>query len=96
MIIFARSESEINTTVRTLQSKFDIKVLGKTRKLLGIEFEKEHDKIYLHQTNYITKVCQMFDQYDVKCVSNKETSSNVKSNFFLKFLLFVVYDVVNT
>lgn len=43
---------------------FDIKVLGKTKKLLRIEFEEEDTNISIHQLQYIDEVCFRFKDYN--------------------------------
>ena len=46
-----------------LQKHFDLKVLGKTRKLLGIEFEEVGDRLLIHPSSYIDKVCSLYSRF---------------------------------
>lgn len=59
MVLFGKKESEINTAFNFLSEHFDIKVLGKTKKLLGVEFE-ENEGLKIHQRTYIDEVCDRF------------------------------------
>lgn len=69
IVIFGRTESYITNVIKLLSEKFDLKVLGKTRKLLGVEFEEDHDKLYIHQTDYIAKVYKTYEKYDIPMAS---------------------------
>lgn len=62
IVVFGRSKSVIDRTLKLLGSKFDLKILGKTRKLLGVEFE-EINGLCLHQEHYIEEVCNRFNKF---------------------------------
>ncbi|GFY29748.1 retrovirus-related Pol polyprotein from transposon TNT 1-94 [Trichonephila clavipes] len=44
--------------------KFDLKVLGKIKKLLGIEFSDINEQHFIHQKQYIGKICKVFSKYN--------------------------------
>ena len=46
-----------------LESHFDLKVLGETRKLLGVEFQQVGNNMYIHQHSYISKIYQTYEKY---------------------------------
>ena len=46
-----------------IKSKFVISVLGKTKKLLGVEFVESKGKLHIHQQDYIKRICEKFKQY---------------------------------
>ena len=50
-------------TLLRLSSKFDLKVLGQTRKLLGVEFEYSNGSVQIHQSTYITEVYERFKSF---------------------------------
>lgn len=63
IVLFGRKESEIYAAIKLLNKHFDIKVLGKTKKLLGIEFE-ENEGLKIHQQSYIEEVCDRFRSFN--------------------------------
>lgn len=56
IVIFGKTEGHINHVIQILNSYFDLKDLGKTRKLLGVEIEESDDRIFIHQKEYINSV----------------------------------------
>lgn len=62
-VILTRNEGKLEEMVELLNKYFEIKRLGKTRKLLGVEFEENNGEILIHQHNYIDKVCNAFSKY---------------------------------
>lgn len=65
IIIFGKTKGEIDNLIESLKENFDLKILGKTRKLLGIEFLEIDNKLFIHQKSYIEKICKRYDSY--KC-----------------------------
>lgn len=63
MVIFGRSKENISKTINQLKIHFDLKVMGTTKKLLGVEFERKDGELYIHQTAYITEVCDRFKKF---------------------------------
>lgn len=45
IIIFGKTAEYITKTIKLLKTKLDLKLLGKTKKLLGIELENEKGKV---------------------------------------------------
>ncbi|GFW05574.1 retrovirus-related Pol polyprotein from transposon TNT 1-94 [Trichonephila clavipes] len=62
--MFGKSQDDIDNVVSLLQSKFDLKVLGKIKKLLGIEFSDINGQYFIHQKQYIDKICKVFSKYN--------------------------------
>lgn len=69
IVLFAKTDKEITDVINHLSENFDLKVLGKTRKLLGVEFEEKGNNIYLHQSEYIHKVCENFKKFNFPVAS---------------------------
>lgn len=68
LIVFSRTESEMAKITKLLQSKFEIKDLGKIRKVLGIEFKDSKDNWVIHQKSYIERLKENFKEIPyVKC-----------------------------
>ncbi|GFX93371.1 retrovirus-related Pol polyprotein from transposon TNT 1-94 [Trichonephila clavipes] len=49
----------INFTIKN----FDLKIMGKTKKLLGIEFEEIGNSLFIHQRSYIRRLCEIYEKY---------------------------------
>ena len=60
IVIFGKTNEDLEFGIDLLQKHFDLKVVGKTRKLLGIEFEEVGDRLFIHQSSYIDKICKAF------------------------------------
>lgn len=69
MILLGKNKDQIYKVIEMLKQKFDIKVLGKTAKLLGVNFEQTENELYIHQTDYIESVYNMFKVYHPPNVS---------------------------
>lgn len=65
IVIFGRNEEVIDQVLIKLNSKFDLKILGKTKKLLGVEFEESKNGLLLHQIPYIHEVCKRFENFHI-------------------------------
>jgi hypothetical protein len=63
IIVFAKSEEIINNVIAKLQKKFDLKILGKTKKLLGVNFNEKNNTLTIDQEEYIDKVCKRFKKF---------------------------------
>ncbi|GFW59625.1 retrovirus-related Pol polyprotein from transposon TNT 1-94 [Trichonephila clavipes] len=50
---------DINFTIKN----FDLKIMGKTKKLLGIEFEEIGNSLFIHQRSYIRRLCEIYEKY---------------------------------
>ncbi|GFU41114.1 retrovirus-related Pol polyprotein from transposon TNT 1-94 [Trichonephila clavipes] len=49
----------VNFTIKI----FDLKIMGKTKKLLGIEFEELGNSLLIHQRSYIRRLCEIYEKY---------------------------------
>ena len=63
MLIASKSISEIDKIKKDLSSEFKMKDLGETKKVLGMEIERDRrsDKVSLMQKEYLKKVLQKFN-----------------------------------
>ncbi|XP_071906234.1 uncharacterized protein [Coffea arabica] len=63
--------SEIHTLKLQLSSEFDMKHLGVTKKILGMEIKRDRgaEKLFLTQENYLEKVLENFGMKDAKLVT---------------------------
>ncbi|GBM53269.1 hypothetical protein AVEN_128434-1 [Araneus ventricosus] len=59
-ILFTKNRKDLELGVGLLKRYSEFKILGKTKKLLGIEFEEVDGKLFIHQNSYIDKVCNLF------------------------------------
>ncbi|GFX23122.1 retrovirus-related Pol polyprotein from transposon TNT 1-94 [Trichonephila clavipes] len=63
MIIFEKEMENVNFVLQLLQKIFDLKIMGKTKKLLGIEFEEIGNSLFIHQRSYIRRLCEIYEKY---------------------------------
>ena len=64
IIIFGRNDEVINQMLNQLRQKFDLKILGKTKRLLGVEFEESSTGMLIHQIPYINDICKRFEHFN--------------------------------
>ena len=72
-LIASKSRSAIDKLKKDLSFKFEMKDLGKAKKVLGMEIERDRKggKISLMQKGYLKKVLQKFNVNDhIKSVNN--------------------------
>lgn len=62
-VIFSKSKEVSRNVISKLSAHFDIKVLGNTRKLLGVEFEECRGNILIHQESYIDEICDRYREF---------------------------------
>ncbi|GBN38873.1 Retrovirus-related Pol polyprotein from transposon TNT 1-94 [Araneus ventricosus] len=63
IILFGKTQSWIYKAVNLLKRKFDLKILGKTKRLLGVEFLEDNRNLYIHQSEYISELCKSYEKY---------------------------------
>ncbi|GBM32987.1 Retrovirus-related Pol polyprotein from transposon TNT 1-94 [Araneus ventricosus] len=63
IVILGKTNEEIQMTVKLLANNFDLKIIGKTRTLLGIQFAEENNKVYLSQEHYITEAYNRYKKF---------------------------------
>jgi hypothetical protein len=78
IVLFAKRETQLKRAISLLSERFDVKVLGKTRKLLGVEFE-ESESFRIHQQAYISEVCDRFKVFNFPISSLPITKGTVYS-----------------
>lgn len=63
IIIFGKNDEVIDQMLTKLRHKFDLKILGKTKRLLGVQFEESSEGMLIHQIPYIEEICKRFENY---------------------------------
>lgn len=63
ILLFGRNQNHVNSAVKLLKRKFDLKVLGKTARLLGVDFLETDSGLYIHQPEYISKLCEEYEKF---------------------------------
>ena len=63
MVLFGKNRYVIHKLINKISKHFDLKTLGRTRKLLGVEFNEEGG-LCIHQQSYIDEVCNRFKKYN--------------------------------
>ncbi|GFU55449.1 retrovirus-related Pol polyprotein from transposon TNT 1-94, partial [Trichonephila clavipes] len=63
MIIFGKQMENVNFVLQLLQKNLYLKIMGKTKKLLGIEFEELGNSLLIHQRSYIRRLCEIYEKY---------------------------------
>ena len=71
MLIATKSMSEVNKLKILLSKEFDMKDLGATKKILGMEIHKERAlrRLWSSQSGYVRKVLERFNMENAKPVS---------------------------
>ncbi|XP_057953818.1 uncharacterized protein LOC131148101 [Malania oleifera] len=76
MLIAAKDITEVNQLKTLLGKEFDMKDLGATKRILGLEIRKDRvaGRLWLFQVGYAEKVLERFRKANVKPVSTPLTS----------------------
>ena len=76
MLVACDTLFEVENVKELLSNEFEMKDLGKAKKILGMEIMKDRSKgvLYLSQRKYIEKVVQRFSMDDAKGVSTSLAS----------------------
>ena len=71
MLIVAKFMSEVNKLKTLLRREFDMKDLGATKKILGMEIRRDKavGRLWLSQSSYVGKVLERFSMENSKLVS---------------------------
>ncbi|GBO39994.1 Retrovirus-related Pol polyprotein from transposon RE1 [Araneus ventricosus] len=69
IIVFGKEIQNVDFVLNLLQDNFDLKVLGRAKKLLGIEFEEQGNDLFIHQKSYIERVCRTYEEYKFPVIS---------------------------
>ncbi|GBN09630.1 Retrovirus-related Pol polyprotein from transposon TNT 1-94 [Araneus ventricosus] len=64
IILIGRSSDYIDKVIELLKCHFDLRILGKTRKLLGVEFQEFDGNLFMHQNDYINKICKLYEEFN--------------------------------
>lgn len=68
-VVFGINKMVIDQILNTLVKHFDIKVLGRTKLLLGVEFVERDGYVLIHQGTYIKEVYERFTEYRIPITS---------------------------
>ncbi|GBN36219.1 Retrovirus-related Pol polyprotein from transposon RE1 [Araneus ventricosus] len=60
IVVFRKSQSDLEDSILNIKIKLEITELGPVRYLLGVNFERIGDSVYLHQNTYINKLKTRF------------------------------------
>ncbi|GBM44103.1 Retrovirus-related Pol polyprotein from transposon TNT 1-94 [Araneus ventricosus] len=60
IVVFSKSQSDLEDSILNIKIKLEITELGPVRYLLGVNFERIGDSVYLHQNTYINKLKTRF------------------------------------
>ncbi|GBM11641.1 Retrovirus-related Pol polyprotein from transposon TNT 1-94 [Araneus ventricosus] len=60
IIVFGKEIQNVDFALNLLQDNFDLKALGRTKKLLGIEFEEQGNDLFIHQKSYSERVFRTY------------------------------------
>ncbi|GKE54392.1 retrotransposon protein, putative, ty1-copia subclass, partial [Tanacetum coccineum] len=71
MLIATKDKAQIEKLKGQLSNEFDMKDLGATKKILGMEIirERQSGKLYLSQQGYVEKVLRSFNMHNAKPVN---------------------------
>ena len=64
IILCGHNETLISKIINKLNEKFDLKILGKTKKLLGVHFEEVNGNLSIKQTEYIEKIWKKLKKFE--------------------------------
>ena len=66
MLTAVKSQVEIDILKAEMSKEFEMKDLGKAKKILGMEIsrDRERGKLWLSQKQYLKKILQRFGMYD--------------------------------
>lgn len=68
-VLFGKDKNVVNNVINILVKHFDIKVLGRTKLLLGVEFVEKGGCVLIHQGKYISEVYERFTEYRIPITS---------------------------
>ncbi|GBM34156.1 Retrovirus-related Pol polyprotein from transposon RE1 [Araneus ventricosus] len=60
IVVFSKSQSDLEDSILNIKIRLEITELGPVRYLLGVNFERIGDSVYLHQNTYINKLKTRF------------------------------------
>ncbi|GBM10123.1 Retrovirus-related Pol polyprotein from transposon TNT 1-94 [Araneus ventricosus] len=64
IILIGKSNDYVNKVIELLKCHFDLRILGKTQKLLGVEFQELDGNLFMHQNDYINKICELYKEFN--------------------------------
>ena len=65
IVVFGRTSVQAKNIVDMLNQHLDLKILGKTQKLLGVSFEYTNNSVLIHQKPYINEVYDRFSNFHI-------------------------------
>ncbi|GFV89341.1 retrovirus-related Pol polyprotein from transposon TNT 1-94 [Trichonephila clavipes] len=64
-IIFGQTDKDIDDVLIKLKGKFNLKIMGKTKRLLGVEFEETDECMLIHQIPYIDEIYKKYEHLNI-------------------------------
>lgn len=80
IVFFGKTQRQIDEAIKMLERHFDLKVMGQTKKLLGVEFETRDGEVNIHQLMYIEEVYRKFNSFKIPVSSLPISKGSVYSN----------------
>ncbi|GFV53727.1 retrovirus-related Pol polyprotein from transposon TNT 1-94 [Trichonephila clavipes] len=65
IVIFGQTEKDIDYVLIKLKGKFNLKIMGKTKRLLGVEFEETDECMLIHQIPYIDEIYKKYKHLNI-------------------------------
>ncbi|GBN18764.1 Retrovirus-related Pol polyprotein from transposon TNT 1-94 [Araneus ventricosus] len=78
-VLFSRTSGVSKMVIDILSTHVDVKILGNTRKLLGVEFEQYKRNVFIHAESYISEAAERYIQYKFPITSLPITKGSVYS-----------------
>lgn len=69
IVIFGKKQKHVEKALSLIETHFECKILGKTRRLLGVSFEQTDENLYIHQQDYIESVCTEYEDFKISLSS---------------------------
>lgn len=64
IIVLGKTESCVLKAINILETRFDLKILGRTKTLLGVQFSETNGMVCIDQTQYIEEIYQRFSKFN--------------------------------
>lgn len=69
IVLLGKTRKNINEVIEIIKKNFEIKIMGKTSKLLGVQFEERNNNLTICQQDYIEKMYERFEKFKIPITS---------------------------
>lgn len=69
IVLIGKTQEVVNKVVQLLRSEFEIVILGRTKRLLGVEFIETNTSLAIHQKMYIEKLAKEYHKFNIPITS---------------------------